>query len=437
MGQFVFPFAPNLKTMTVFNVYENQPVGSYDLGEAIREFCEDHPDDPDCRTDLGLVNADSVDPGVAGETLDYILTVENQGPNPAHAPRVTDTLPAGLTFQSGPGCSETAPGTVTCDLAAIPAGDTASVAVTVLVAADLVYNAGAPLTVTNNATVANLAGDDLDPSDNSASENTLIVAKADLAVVSTSVLAPPSDVLIGENVQVTVRSVVTNHGPSSPMDAELERAASAQPGSSVMPAGTVVDVTALVKNELRQVDSTYTIACQLPGMHTFTFSDEIRPDRPDDEDPNGLNNTGQTSLTVDCVVPVAVNIKPGSNPNSTNLKKKGVEPLAVLTTSAGEYNLPLAFDATRILPLSVRWGAEAVVWPETGGSQESHGRGHVEDSYELDEKTRDGDRDMVLHFLLEGSALVATDTEACVKGTFLGPNGEHFTFFGCDAIRLF
>jgi len=46
---------------------------------------------------------------------------------------------------------------------------------------------------------------------------------------------------------------------------------------------------------------------------------------------------------VSVIVPVAINIHPGSFKNPFNLKSKGVIPVAVLTTRAGEYGLPLAF----------------------------------------------------------------------------------------------
>jgi hypothetical protein len=60
------------------------------------------------------------------------------------------------------------------------------------------------------------------------------------------------------------------------------------------------------------------------------------------------------------VVPVALYIKPSSYPNSINLRSRGNVPLAVLTTLAGEYGLPIDFDATTIDPLSVRFGPRVI-----------------------------------------------------------------------------
>jgi hypothetical protein len=133
---------------------------------------------------------------------------------------------------------------------------------------------------------------------------------------------------------------------------------------------------------------------------------------------------------------VTINIKPGSDPNSINLKGNGVITVAVLTTEAGEYGLPLAFDATTIDPLSVRFGPAGLVFDETGGAFESHGRGHLEDAFELDEVTKDGDTDMVLHFKTKETGIGPGDTEACVKGEWVDDMGMTHKFFGCDAIRI-
>lgn len=136
---------------------------------------------------------------------------------------------------------------------------------------------------------------------------------------------------------------------------------------------------------------------------------------------------------MECIVPVAINIKPGSFKNPINLKSKGVIPVAVLTTAVGEYGLPLAFDATTILPLTVRFGPEPVVIAG-GGAREAHGRGHIEDAIERsDEVTKDGDFDMVLHFRTQESELTGTETKACVRGEF-GP--MHFIFHGCDLVTF-
>ena len=80
-------------------------------------------------------------------------------------------------------------------------------------------------------------------------------------------------------------------------------------------------------------------------------------------DATPTDNTITESTNV--LVPVAINIRPGGYPNSVNLKSNVT--VAILTTSAGEYGLPLAFNATTIDPLSVRFGLASVV---LGGVEE-------------------------------------------------------------------
>ena len=179
----------------------------------------------------------------------------------------------------------------------------------------------------------------------------------------------------------------------------------------------------------------FRVSCQAPGEHIVTFVNEIQPANAADLDPDPSNNTATVEVTIECVIPVAINIKPGSFPNSINPRNQGVIPIAVLTTLAGEYDLPLDFDATMIDPLSVRFGLRDEVWGENGGAFEAHERGHIEDSYELDEATRDGDEDMVLHFETQETGIGVDTTEACAKGEW-SDGGHTYKFFGCDSVRI-
>jgi len=385
--------------------------------------------------DLSVSKSDAPDPAVAGEPLTYTLDVDNNGPDIALDVVVTDTLPAGVSFVSGsPGCSASG-SIVTCELGNLASGDSRTLTINVLIAADLVHNAGSPTTITNNASVTGVANDP-DPSNNADSETTSVVAVADLAIDSFTVLAPPTELLVGSSVNVTLRKVVSNAGPSSPMDAKVTMTASAAAGASVSPAAQSTNVLALAKGSPRIVDEIVTVSCLQGSSHSFSFSNTIQPLRPDDTDPNPANNTAQAGFSLTCVVPVTINIKPGSNPNSVNPNNGGSSvTVAILTTAAGEYGNPLAFDALTVDPLSVRFGPAALV-NSGGGGTEIHARGHLEDSRELDEQTRDGDTDLVLHFDANASGLVLGVTEACVRGTWLDGGGNAHLFFGCDAVRI-
>jgi uncharacterized repeat protein (TIGR01451 family) len=384
------------------------------------------------QADLAVTKTDSPDPAFAGESLNYTITVRNDGPSTATGITVVDTLPADVTFMSGPGSCAVLSQMVTCAVGTFGPGAQLDFTITVGVPAGLVYANGGPKTISNSATVS---GDqtDPDPSDNTDVEDTLVRAKADLAIISFAAVAPPPQVIIGTPVALTLRKVVTNLGPSSPMDISLSRTATAPAGSTVTPAASSETLLAAVKDVPRTVDETFTIDCGAPGPQTFSFSNTIAPDDAADLDPNLANNAAATTVTVDCVVPVAINIQPGGFPNAMNLN--GDATVAVLTTRAGEYGLPLAFDATRIDPLSVRFGPTSLVFPGLGGAPEVHAMGHVQDARELNEKTRDRDLDMVLHFRVAASGLTPASTESCVKGTF-AQGAATYSFFGCDSVKV-
>lgn len=112
---------------------------------------------------------------------------------------------------------------------------------------------------------------------------------------------------------------------------------------------------------------------------------------------------------------VDIDIKPGSDPNSINLRNRGVIPVAILTTDT--------FDATTVDPASVCFGdAEE---PTERDCTEAHGTGHVEDV------DGDGDDDLVLHFQTQETGIDPGDTEACLTGTTTGGTAIE----GCDSVR--
>ncbi len=106
---------------------------------------------------------------------------------------------------------------------------------------------------------------------------------------------------------------------------------------------------------------------------------------------------------------VAIDINPGSFPNSVNPRNNGVVPVAILTTAA--------FDATTVNPMSVKFGPN--------GATEAHGRGHLEDV------DGDGDLDLVLHFRTQAAGIVCGATSASLTGQTFG--GQSIS--GTDSVR--
>ena len=145
------------------------------------------------------------------------------------------------------------------------------------------------------------------------------------------------------------------------------------------------------------------------------------------------NNSRTSTFTVDCAVPVTINIQPGSTVNPVNLSGSTL-PIAVLTTRVGEYGLPLAFNATTISATTLRFGSEAGLLASRG-VPEIHNAIHLEDSYELNERTRDGDLDAVTHFRPRKEAIALGDTKGCVFGRTTVATGS-LSFFGCDKVQV-
>jgi hypothetical protein len=116
------------------------------------------------------------------------------------------------------------------------------------------------------------------------------------------------------------------------------------------------------------------------------------------------------------VVPVDIDIKPGSDPSSINCDNvKGVIPVAILTTDQ--------FDATTVdhTTVSFEGATETHVNKKTGVP-----RRHEED---VDD---DGDIDLVLHFRLADTRLTCSSTE----GTLTGEAFDGTPIEGTDATRM-
>ncbi len=102
----------------------------------------------------------------------------------------------------------------------------------------------------------------------------------------------------------------------------------------------------------------------------------------------------------------AIDIKPGSDPNSINLKSKGVVPVAVLTTDD--------FDASDVDPATVLFAGVAPL------------------RWAMEDVDGDGDVDMVFHFETQELDLTGDSTEAFLTGY---PYGGEF-IWGKDTVNI-
>ncbi|MEO8083674.1 MAG: hypothetical protein ABI780_07630, partial [Ardenticatenales bacterium] len=165
--------------------------------------------------DLSITKTDSPDPVVAGEPLEYTLTVHNAGPSGAKDVLVSDQLPAGVTFTGativgGDGtCSDSPTGLVTCFLGHLDVDQTVRIYLDVVVKATTAAG-----TLSNGAAVTSSTAD---PSnvDNGAGATTTVRTLADLSITK-RILGVP---VAGQ--PVTYEIVVANGGPSAATGVEV------------------------------------------------------------------------------------------------------------------------------------------------------------------------------------------------------------------------
>lgn len=158
----------------------------------------------DAVADLTISKTDSMDPVTAGTALTYTVRVDNIGNAPADGVTVTDTLPAGVTLVSTSGCAEDPAGVPTCSLGIIDAGSFTEFSV------DVTVDPSVTGLITNNISVTTSSVES-DIANNSAAEDTSVVAEADLSITKMD----SSDPIISGGNQVLVYTIeVTNAGPS-------------------------------------------------------------------------------------------------------------------------------------------------------------------------------------------------------------------------------
>jgi uncharacterized repeat protein (TIGR01451 family) len=260
----------------------------------------------------------------AGSNISYTITVTNNGVSDAANVSMTDTLPANTTFvsntqNSGPAFNCVNPpaggtGAITCTLATMTAGTTATFTVVLNVAS--AASAGA---LSNTAAVTATTTDP-DSSNNSSTANATISVSADVRVAKSG----PTGTAPGTNMSYTV--VVANDGPSD--------AASVTLTDILPPEVTFVSNTQNSGPTFNCVNPaagtngtiTCTIATLVAGASAnFTFVVQVAPATPfggtitntasvtsATTDPNGSNNSSSTTANVTAVADLRV-VKTGES----------------------------------------------------------------------------------------------------------------------------
>ena len=164
--------------------------------------------------DLSITKTDTPDPVTAGETLNYHITVTNNGPSSAPNVIVKDVLPGQVDFVSafpsvGSCAGTTVPGDplqpLTCNLGLMANGQVRTIDVMVKVKPDTADG----MIIVNNASVQSDANDPAN-GNNVATSPATVQTRADLRIIKTD---SPDPVFAGGTL--TYSLAVTNLGPST------------------------------------------------------------------------------------------------------------------------------------------------------------------------------------------------------------------------------
>jgi uncharacterized repeat protein (TIGR01451 family) len=242
---------------------------------------------PSANADLQLSKVASVTTAVVGEQFTYTVTVDNVGPDAANNITIVDTLPAEVTYISGPGACSEAGGIVTCIIPLL-GGASGSASVTYTVEA-----VGAGIAV-NSATVS---ADEADPdtSNNNASETVTVQDATDLSITKN---ASVSSVNVGQTF--TYALDVTNNGPSNASGVTItdtlppEVTFDSSPDCSASGSTVTCNIGALANGATGSATVTVTAANPGTAVNSATVAGG-------QADPTGGNNSASATVTINPV----------------------------------------------------------------------------------------------------------------------------------------
>ena len=376
--------------------------------------------------DIALSLSTSPTPAAAGGTIDYTATVANGGINPADAVEVTVQLPAGVSFESGPGCVASGP-QVACRINSIEPGAAGTTQFVAGVDPDILGGGTSAQVQTTSSAL--FAGYDTDVSNNRATATTSVIAVSDGAVVGVNAVDVPGGLLIGTLGYITIETVITN-GPT-PADVEIAQTPFNHSTLVMSPLATASRVEKDVRaGEQRRLQVVYKVRCTTPGPATILVKGRAKMVSPGHVEPNSYNDSKEGRFTIDCVIPVAVNVVPG---DATNTVAPGAPfDVAVLSTTAGEYGLPLDVDHSMLDASSMVLGSAQP--PGPGFTGNAPAGDWLADSFELDDVRQDGDTDTVAQFGAPGGEPHGNDV--CVQGRVKTVLERPVWFYGCDILII-
>ena len=237
-----------------------------------------------------------------GSNLTYNINVTNNGPSDAATVTMTDTLPPNTTFVSesqltGPAFICINPpsggtGTVSCSIATLTAGTSATFAIVVQIAV------AAPVGTSSNTATVTSSSSDPNPSNNSSTAvTTIALATADLSITKTPAPGP-----YGTGMPLTYTIVATNGGPSTATAVTVTDVL--PPGTtfqSATPSGACSGTTTITCNAgtlANGASATFTLTVTLPSSPGPVTNTASVTAAATTADPNPANNSASSTITV-------------------------------------------------------------------------------------------------------------------------------------------
>ncbi|MCP4424686.1 MAG: DUF11 domain-containing protein [Chloroflexi bacterium] len=257
------------------------------------------------RADLSIVKTDTPDPALAGNTLQYSLSVTNNGPSTADNVVVSDVLPNGTTYQNvfGPAdwnCNYNGGArSISCTKPSMDVGETALINLSLQVDSDYPGNS-----ISNTGRITS---DTTDPDlgDNQDTEITTVEKRADLSITKSDT---PDPVAPGEVIRYALS--VSNNGPSDAINARVTD--TLPPGllyvGTSPPAGWSCDyqaatrtltcsISRLVVGATADIMLDVSVPSTYPGGGTISNTAVTTSDTPD-PNPGDNQDTEDTSVSI-------------------------------------------------------------------------------------------------------------------------------------------